>query len=345
MRRMSDEPDGRGVEDQLLAHPKVAFALAAIAFAVSFSPRVSSTASWVCLAIAAGFSISAVSGWTRKCGYSMRVALIGMVVIVGLTVGFGKWLVAPVKTALDVATKPHTQVTQMEPPLKQPSVPAQRPKKRNPETAVPIAEAPDKPIGQSEGPKPELPKPEEPKSEGPRPPSATPNVITWGEFIKQQEAERTKRHAAEPPEPICSGSDLSRCGNRGLLEWGKPLVERVTKITDALALDMKIAADRFSGDKYFRAVEAGENDAFDSYRQCCAADALRYYEELANRIGGGHQSEEFRSWTAMALQPPKSKDWKTARYGSHIKLMRLTFDFGMMQRELESRETIKHLRD
>jgi hypothetical protein len=168
-------------------------------------------------------------------------------------------------------------------------------------------------------------------------------IVTLDEYLRQRQAERAKHHAAEPPEPPCTGDNLANCGNKGLIEWGKPLMERFDRIDNSLSLDMKVAGDRYSGDKYIKAVQAAENSAFDEYRECCAADALNYHNELARRLGGGNQSENLEQWTAMAVKPPRSKEWKEARFGSHIKLMHLHLELGIMQRDLETKEEIKHL--
>lgn len=112
------------------------------------------------------------------------------------------------------------------------------------------------------------------------------------------------------------------------------MIERITTITDARRLDHKVAGDRFSGDKLFKALRAANRDASDSFRECCAADAVRYHRELVSRLGGGKHDEQFYQWADMLLKPLHSKEWKRARDDEDGKLGDLIYELSQMQRDL-----------
>ena len=167
-----------------------------------------------------------------------------------------------------------------------------------------------------------------------------PRAVTLAEIqgdIERQRAACEEKLSAEPP---CRGDDLSKCGDKKLLEWGKPLLDHVGDIYNHLELDSKMAQG-YSGDKFIRAMDAASNDAADKYRQCCAADALRYHKELAHRVGGGKENLEFYTWSEQLLSPVKSKDWKAARPQSDTNIMHADNDLQSLARELELKINIR----
>lgn len=158
-------------------------------------------------------------------------------------------------------------------------------------------------------------------------PSSPPQVKVFRsveDFIAEAEKRRAECEAKLPPEPPCHGDDLKSCGEKGLMEWGKPLLSKIKKIDEEYSLERKMAG-QYTGNKFLRAVEAAEIDAADKYRDCCAADALKYFKELAQRMGGGEDSQGFYEWSNKLLSPVKSKEWKEARSLADIPMMHAYF--------------------
>jgi len=163
-----------------------------------------------------------------------------------------------------------------------------------------------------------------------------PRVITLAQLnadIEQKIKACEGRLDADAP---CNGGDLSKCSDKKLLEWGKPLLDHVEYIFNELQLDSKIARS-YSGGKFIKAMDAGNNDAADKYRQCCAADALRYFKELAQRTGGGKENFEFYTWSEQLLSPVKSKEWKSARSHADTNISVADIDLRDLSQELDAK--------
>jgi hypothetical protein len=170
------------------------------------------------------------------------------------------------------------------------------------------------------------------------PPIKTQTLDDFMAEMARKRKEMTRKAIAE--EPPCRGDDLKLCGDYGLLEWGKPLVEKLKKVADALSLDRKIAMEKYSGPKYIDAIEAVYASAADDFRECCATDAVRYHKELASRLGGGKQDEKFYQWVEMLQHPPRSKEWKAARSDSG-RLTTLPYEIEGLQLELQTKLDLK----
>jgi len=82
----------QSLRDWVLDHPKLAGFTAAIALAVTFSPRVSPMASWVSIVIAAIFAIAMLFGVSEKAKLGKLFPWIASFVTLSLLVGFGLWL-------------------------------------------------------------------------------------------------------------------------------------------------------------------------------------------------------------------------------------------------------------
>jgi hypothetical protein len=163
-----------------------------------------------------------------------------------------------------------------------------------------------------------------------------PTVVTFAQFkadIEQKTKACEERLDAEAP---CNGDELSKCSDKKFLEWGKPLLDKVENLSNEFQLDLKITHG-YSGDKFIRARNAAGNDAADKYRQCCAADALNYFKELAHRVGGGKENLEFYTWSMQLLSPVKSKDWKSARSEVDFKIMDADFELHDLAQQLDAK--------
>lgn len=130
-----------------------------------------------------------------------------------------------------------------------------------------------------------------------------------------------------PPAPVkpCRGDELSACTDEALIEWGTPLIEKISRIQDQYMLESKISRE-FTGDKFLAAMEAAETSEADDYRDCCAEDALKYDKELISRIGGGMQQSSFTEWTQKLTQPVGSSGWKSARSGADTMILRIRYE-------------------
>jgi len=96
---MADEtPHRKPVAQWVLDHPKVAGFLAAVALAISFSPKASSLASWICLAIAVVFGIAMLLGIVEKLGWGPAKKITSIFLLVLFICAFGMWLTDGKKT-------------------------------------------------------------------------------------------------------------------------------------------------------------------------------------------------------------------------------------------------------
>jgi hypothetical protein len=82
-------------------------------------------------------------------------------------------------------------------------------------------------------------------------------------------------------------------------------------------------------------MDAAEMDAADKYRDCCARDALVYYQELAKRLGGGNDNNDFYEWSKELLSPVKSKEWNRAREHASLHIITIGSDLESMALKLD----------
>lgn len=146
------------------------------------------------------------------------------------------------------------------------------------------------------------------------------------------------------PKP-CRGDDLNECSDAGLLEWGKPLYDRVRTIGDQYQKDFEFTAAHYSGDKFFKALEEVNRRTSDEYRDCCAEETLRYYKELTLRLSGGLQNNSFNEWTQRLLKPVGSDDWKSARNEGGEIIQSMAFKLFRLQLDLKLRIDTGKLRN
>jgi hypothetical protein len=315
--------------DWLLAHPRFTGLLLFILAAPAFAPRFSVIASWICLALASVSGVLLLGGisWFRRSGLRW---ILGSTLLVAVIALFGNWLtgaktsenadlISQISKDLGTIKGMLSQQRTATPPRSVKTEPQKaRPKQRTvPPVSRPAASPPSDAQRAASTP-------------------STAKVLTLAEMLEKLEKERVEREAKEPPEPPCRGDNLRACGDKGLLEWGAPLVERVVALNDQISLDVRIAT-RYGGDKFIKAMDAIDNDVAIKYRQCCAADALKYYQELVLRLGGGLQDQDFYDWSAKLLSPIKSKEWKSAREEAQSRVSNLAYDLQTKTRELDSR--------
>lgn len=120
-----------------------------------------------------------------------------------------------------------------------------------------------------------------------------------------------KPNIPPPAEKPCRGEDLSSCTDEALIEWGKPLIEKISAVSERCS-ERKKSARQLDSKRLIAAFDAANVLGADEYRDCCAEDALKYRRELALRLGGGLQSKSFAEWTEKLLQPSGSKERREA---------------------------------
>jgi hypothetical protein len=145
-----------------------------------------------------------------------------------------------------------------------------------------------------------------------------------------------------PPRPSeCRADSLKICTDEDLLRWGKPLVEKVTKIESdhMAALDaLENVTGNWAGflfgkdkdSKWVKAYTEAQQNTADEFRNCCAENALNYHYELTSRLEGGLQNNDAYDWVRQLLKPVKSKDWKQARSEARA-IVRIAYDLDTLQ--------------
>jgi hypothetical protein len=158
----------------------------------------------------------------------------------------------------------------------------------------------------------------------------------------------TQPSTTPTPSKPCRGDNLSECSDEELLEWGRPLIEKVDAIENAHMEKLK-ALDEIKGNwigflvgkdkdsKWLKAYAEAQENAADQFRDCCAEDTLNYHKELARRTGGGLQKDELYDWILELMKPVKSKAWKAAREEGGSKIVNISGDLLFLQIELGQR--------
>jgi hypothetical protein len=163
-------------------------------------------------------------------------------------------------------------------------------------------------------------------------PVPTPTPITI--FVKPYTGVPTPVPPPEETLKPCYGDKLKECGDRELLEWGKPLMEKIDRISDQYSLDIKIIGD-LKASQILKAMQAANRDAADKYRDCCAEDAINYYTVITSRLGGGNKLQSFSEWTQNLLSPVRSSAWKEARDNGGAMVWSIDYELGTASRHLQ----------
>jgi hypothetical protein len=142
----------------------------------------------------------------------------------------------------------------------------------------------------------------------------------------------------EPLRP-CFGDNLKACGDRELLEWGKPLLDKVKRISDQYDLEVKIAGQY----QFIKAMDAAGKSAADDFRECCAADALNYYNAVSTRVPAGNSKQSTIEWMNSLLQPIHSKAWKQAREDGGFTLRHANLELNLLTIDLQLKVNLKKL--
>jgi hypothetical protein len=154
----------------------------------------------------------------------------------------------------------------------------------------------------------------------------------------------------EPSNPniskkACRSDDLKDCTDEELLEWGKPLVESVIRISDSHQAALS-ALDNIKGNwagflfgkdkdsKWIKGYSEAQKNTADEFRNCCAESALHYHAELTARVAGGSLRNESYEWVKDLLSPIGSKGWKRARSDSD-KITDIEYDLKRLQIDLD----------
>jgi len=165
-------------------------------------------------------------------------------------------------------------------------------------------------------------------------PASAPRTISWEQFNAAIERQVADCQAKLEAAPSCTGGDLSRCSDKKLLEWSKPLIEQITPIDDQYLLDLKIASS-YNGTKLIKAMDVTKREAADKYRRCCANDALQLYKEMAHRVGGGKDDLDFYDWSEQLLAPINSNAWKIAISNTDTHLLNVRYNLDILSKDLE----------
>jgi hypothetical protein len=168
-------------------------------------------------------------------------------------------------------------------------------------------------------------------------PTATPIVV----ITSITPTPLPKPPAEEPLKP-CYGDNLRACGDRELLEWGKPLLEKVKRISDQYNLEVKIA-EQYQGNKFIKAMDAAEKSAADDFRDCCAADALNYYQAISSRVPAGNSKQSTIEWMANLLKPIHSSAWKQAREDGVFMVSRASLELSLLTTDLKLKVDLQKL--
>jgi hypothetical protein len=138
------------------------------------------------------------------------------------------------------------------------------------------------------------------------------------------------------PKP-CRRENLGDCGNEELLAWGATLVSRLQPIADKYYAGLMALDDNKVDSKWLKGYATAQVEATDSFRICCTDDTLRYYKELASRLGGGFDDIGFYDWIGKIQQPEKSRDWKKAREHGGSQFFQGFNSLKSMQSEFDAR--------
>lgn len=148
---------------------------------------------------------------------------------------------------------------------------------------------------------------------------------------------------------VCRPASLSECSDEQLLEWGKPLLEKISAVVDnhmaALAKLDDIEGSGWTGfftgqdkdSKWLRAYDDAQQSTTDRFRDCCAGDSLAYHKELLQRVGGGLENVTLYEWIDDLLMPSNSKRLKQARKEGGSKVLDIKFNLQRLSFALDAR--------
>jgi len=156
----------------------------------------------------------------------------------------------------------------------------------------------------------------------------------------------------------CHDDHLSECTDEQLLERLKPLVTNIETVYQEYSADTKrldeikarkfdwlrdltgVGADRDS--KWLKGLALAEQKASDRFRDCCAASALLYHQELLQRDHKVLDNAQLYEWVQNLLSPVGSKQWKKARDDGR-NVDQVYFDLHSYQINLEYAVALSHI--
>jgi hypothetical protein len=134
----------------------------------------------------------------------------------------------------------------------------------------------------------------------------------------------------QPPPPVtlpnphkpCRGDDLGNCTDDELVDWSKPLLSHVEAIYSEYVKERNIFSNTTFKDrrKFMETYLLFQENTSARYLDCCSEDVLKFYKEMALRLGGGLQPKSLEDWTHDLTLQSKSQQHQDAvmMIGSHI---------------------------
>jgi hypothetical protein len=133
----------------------------------------------------------------------------------------------------------------------------------------------------------------------------------------------------------CRGDNLAACGDHELLEWGRSLLTQIEAINDNYMAVVEVLNKSTVDAKWLEKNSQAQEAAVDQFRDCCAADAVKYHKELVSRVGGGMEDASSYEWAQGLLSPVESDESKRARENSAYRIGGIYFNLKILCNHLD----------